>query len=98
MSDYDDATVEAIRETALKVVRGRKHPIDRKLLLVAVRRSLNLRLTKRQFRSIMAGYLMVEQKQDQRGRTMSLTLDLPERVLLRRAIREEAKRHAREEP
>ena len=76
VSGYDDV----VRDRAMAIVRARSKPIDRRLLLVAVRRSLNLPITKREFARIMRGYLSAEVQFDERGRRMALTLDLPERV------------------
>ena len=86
MSDYDDI----VRDTAVRVVRARTHRIDRKLLLVAVRRQLNLPITKREFSRIMQGYLKAEPRRDQRGRIIGTWLDLPERVELRRQFSDSA--------
>ena len=86
MADYDDR----VRDTAMAMVRGRARRVDRKLLLVAVRRQLNIPLTKREFSRIMQGYLKAEPRRDQRGRVIGTWLDLPERVELRRQFRDSA--------
>ena len=95
MSDYDDR----VRDTAMKMLRARAHRIDRKVLLVAVRRQLNLPITKVQFSRVMQGYLAAEQRVDQRGRVIGTWLDLPERVELRKRFRDSAaeSRNARED-
>jgi hypothetical protein len=91
VSGYDDV----IRDRAMAIVRARSKPIDRSVLLVAVRRGLNVPLTKDDFSRIMQGYLSAEKRVDQRGRVIGTWLDLPERVELRKAFR--AARNARED-
>lgn len=85
-------TVEAIRLTATEVVRRHGHALDRRVVLAEtnamLRRHGRGTINKSMLRDLLRGHLVAEHATDQRGRVVGLTLDLPERVALRRSLRE----------